>query len=136
MERRNILKGAGAVVALAASGGLTMGHAESSSQRTQHPRGMARGLTLLHMRRNGEYRLGVKTEKGILDVPEAARLLHLHAPATMDDLLQNEDGPSLNELVDAASKSSAVRSAWIKEDSVEYAPLVTRPEKIVCVGLN
>src|SRR5215472_8058780 len=113
-----------------------MGHAESSSQGAQHPRGMARGLTLLHMRRNGEYRLGVKTEKGVLDVPEGARLLHLPAPATMDDLLQNEDGPSLNALVEAALKSSAAHSAFIKEESIEYAPLVTRPEKVVCVGLN
>jgi 2-keto-4-pentenoate hydratase/2-oxohepta-3-ene-1,7-dioic acid hydratase in catechol pathway len=97
---------------------------------------MARGLTLLNMRRNGDTRLGVKTDKGILDVPEAAKLLRLHAPRDMDDLLQNEDGPSLNALVDAATKSSAARGAWIKEESVEYAPLVTRPEKIVCVGLN
>jgi 2-keto-4-pentenoate hydratase/2-oxohepta-3-ene-1,7-dioic acid hydratase in catechol pathway len=99
---------------------------------------MARGLTLLNMRRNGETRLGAKTDKGILDVPEAAKLLRLHAPRDMDDLLQNEDGPSLNALLDAATaaKLSAAHSAWIKEDSVEYAPLVTRPEKIVCVGLN
>ena len=112
-----------------------MGEAKASPDPARQC-GMARGLTLLNMRRNGETRLGVKTEKGILDVSEAAKLLSLHAPRDMDDLLQNEDGPSLNELVDAASKSSAVRSAWIKEDSVEYAPLVTRPEKIVCVGLN
>lgn len=140
MKRRNMLKGAGAVAALAASGGLTMGHAENTSQGAPHPRGMARGLTLLHMRRNGEYRLGVKIEKGVLvlDVPEAARLLHMRAPATMDDLLQNEDGPSLNALVDAAMKSGAAHSAliFIKEEGIEYAPLVTRPEKIVCVGLN
>jgi 2-keto-4-pentenoate hydratase/2-oxohepta-3-ene-1,7-dioic acid hydratase in catechol pathway len=90
----------------------------------------------LNMRRNGDTRLAVKTEKGILDIPEAAKLLRLHAPRDMDDLLQNEDGPSLNALVEAATKSSAARSAWIKEDSIEYAPLVTRPEKIVCVGLN
>ena len=135
MKRRNVLKGAGAVAAIAATGGLTMGEAKASPD-PKRQRGMARGLTLLNMRRNGETRLGVKTDKGILDVPEAAKLLRLHAPRDMDDLLQNEDGPSLNALLDAAMKSSAVPSAWIKEESVEYAPLVTRPEKIVCVGLN
>ena len=135
MKRRNVLKGAGAVAAIAATGGLTMGEAKASPDPARQ-RGMARGLTLLNMRRNGETRLGVKTDKGILDVPEVAKLLRLHAPRDMDDLLQNEDGPSLNALLDAAMKSSAVPSAWIKEESVEYAPLVTRPEKIVCVGLN
>jgi 2-keto-4-pentenoate hydratase/2-oxohepta-3-ene-1,7-dioic acid hydratase in catechol pathway len=99
-------------------------------------RGMARGLTLLTMRRNGEYRLGVKTDKGILDAPQAANLLRMYAPATMDDLLQDEDGPSLNALVDAALKSGAAQSAFVSEESIKYGPVVTRPEKIVCVGLN
>jgi 2-keto-4-pentenoate hydratase/2-oxohepta-3-ene-1,7-dioic acid hydratase in catechol pathway len=112
-----------------------MGEAKAGPDPARQ-RGMARGLTLLNMRRNGETRLGAKTDKGILDVPEAGQLLRLHAPRDMDDLLQNQDGPSLNTLLDAAMKSSAAGSAWIKEDSVEYAPLVTRPEKIVCVGLN
>jgi hypothetical protein len=58
------------------------------------------------MRRDGEFRLGVKTEKRVLDVAEAATRLHLHAPATVDDVLQNEDGPSLNALPDAAFQSN------------------------------
>lgn len=106
---------------------------ESSANR---PRGMARGLTLLTMRCNGVYRLGVKTEKGILDVQDTARLLAMHAPSTMDDLLQNEDGPSLNALVSAAVQSPAARVIFLKEANIEYGPVVTRPEKIVCVGLN
>jgi len=99
-------------------------------------RGMAHGLTVLTMRRNGGFRLGVKTDKAILDAPEAARLLRMPAPPTVDDLLQNEDGPNLNALVDAALQSRAARSAFVEEASVEYGPVVTRPEKIVCVGLN
>jgi len=97
---------------------------------------MARGLTLLTMRRNGEFRLGVKTDKGILDVPEAARALGMQAPATIDDLLRNEDGRNLNTLVDAALRSSETRAAFVDEAGIEYGPVVTRPEKIVCVGLN
>jgi 2-keto-4-pentenoate hydratase/2-oxohepta-3-ene-1,7-dioic acid hydratase in catechol pathway len=84
----------------------------------------------------GNYRLGVKTDKGILDVPQAAKLLHMHAPETVDDLLQNEDGPALNALVDAALKSSAAKGAFVKEETIEYGPLLSHPEKIVCVGLN
>lgn len=99
-------------------------------------RGMAHGLTLLTMRRNGEYRLGVKTGKGILDASAAAQLLHMYSPATMDALLQDEDGPSLNALVSAALESGAARSAFLNEESIEYGPVVTRPEKIVCVGFN
>jgi 2-keto-4-pentenoate hydratase/2-oxohepta-3-ene-1,7-dioic acid hydratase in catechol pathway len=135
MKRRNVLKGAGAVAAIAATGGLTMGHAEASPDPAR-PRGMARGLTVLNIRRNGVCVLAVKTDKGILVVPDAAKLLHLHAPADIDDLLQHEDGPSLNALVDAALKSSSAHGAFIKEEGIEYGPIVTHPEKIVCVGLN
>src|SRR5437016_8179741 len=97
---------------------------------------MARGLTLLTFRQDGEYRLGVKTGKGILDVAAASRLLQIYAPATMDDLLQDQDGPSLNALVDEALQSSSAQSAFLDESTVEFGPVVTRPEKIVCVGLN
>jgi 2-keto-4-pentenoate hydratase/2-oxohepta-3-ene-1,7-dioic acid hydratase in catechol pathway len=42
----------------------------------------------------------------------------------------------VNALVDAAMKSNAVKAAFLKEDGIEYGPVVTHPEKIVCVGLN
>ena len=71
-----------------------------------------------------------------MDVTEAATGLHMHTPATMDDLLQNEDGPSLNALVEAALQSNYWKRALVDERSIEYGPVVTRPEKIVCVGLN
>ena len=135
LNRREFLKGAGIVTAVVATGGLKPGYAETGPSAAA-ARGMARGLTLLTIRRGGEYILGVKTDKGILDVPLAAELLHMHAPATMDDLLQKEDGPSLNALVDAALKSHAALKTFLREETIQYGPVVTRPEKIVCVGLN
>ena len=134
-NRRNFLKNAGAACTLAAMGGFSRAMGDKKPAQNQ-ARGLATGLTLLNMRRDGEFRLAVKTSKGVLDVGEAARLLHMHAPATTDDLLQNEYGQSLNALVDAASKSSAAQKAFLKEENIEYGPAVTRPEKIVCVGLN
>lgn len=135
MKRRTLLQGAGAVAAVAAAGGWATGKTKTAADPAR-PRGMARGLTVLNLRRDNELRLGIKTDKGVLDVQEAARLLKMHAPADIDDLLQHEDGPSLNALVDAAMKSSSARGAFIKEDGIQYAPIVTHPEKIVCVGLN
>jgi len=131
-DRRTFLKNAGAISAMAAMSEIGVAQADTQPRK----RGMARGLTLLTLRRNGEYRLGVKTPNGVLDAVEAAHLLHMPAPATIDDLLQNEDGPALNALVDAAARSSSTKRALLKEESVEYGPVVTRPEKVVCVGLN
>ena len=139
-SRRTFLKGAGVVGAMAAAGGLTMGNAENQPAKNQaggnRERGMAKNLTVLHIFRNNQRILGVKTPKGILDVPAAAAILKMHAPATVDDLLQNEDGPALNALVDAAAKSPKVAKAYLAESSIEYGPLVTRPEKILCIGHN
>lgn len=102
----------------------------------ERARGMARGLTLLTMRRGREFRLGVKTIKGILDVINAAALFNMYVPGTMDDLLQNEDGPSLNALVDKAMHTSESNLVFIEERFISYGPVVTRPGKILCVGLN
>jgi 2-keto-4-pentenoate hydratase/2-oxohepta-3-ene-1,7-dioic acid hydratase in catechol pathway len=134
-NRRNFMKGTGAVCASALTSRLPTTLAAAAFSATE-ARGMARGLTLLTIRRGTECRLGAKGEKGILDVVEAAKILHMPAPATIDDLLQNEDGPSLNALVDAAAKSQAAQRAFLKEETIEFGPVVTRPEKIICVGLN
>lgn len=107
------------------------------------PRGMARGLTLLSLRgEDGEPRLAAKTSRGVLDVAEAARALGLEGPATMDALLQEEDGPRLEAIVRAALDRPTARGTageggpFRDEAAIAYAPLVSRPEKIVCVGLN
>ena len=84
----------------------------------------------------GVPRLAVKTERGILDVANAARALGMTAPASLDELLQNEDGPRLNALVDAARTSPQAASLHVPEDNLIYAPAVSRPGKIICVGLN
>jgi hypothetical protein len=89
-NRRNFLIGtAGAAFA---TGGVA---AQPNAVRVadpQHSFEMPRGMTLLNMRRDGGYRLGVKTNKGILDVVAAAQALNLPAPTDMDDLLQNGKG--------------------------------------------
>lgn len=136
-DRRDFLKVAGTAGVIAAVGATLSGSGSASAAPARPgPKGMARGLTLLTMRQGGEYRLGVKTDHGILDVKAAAGLLHLPAPATMDDLLQNEDGVNLNALVDAALKAGSTKKAFLQDDAIEYGPVVTRPEKIVCIGLN
>ena len=136
-SRRDFLVRAGALGALGAAAACGEGRAASAEGPVRTlGRGMARGLTVLTFRIDGEDRLGVKTERGVLDVPRAAGLLGMYAPATMDALLQEEDGPSLEALVAAATASSGADAAFLAEEGIEYGPLVSRPDKVVCVGLN
>src|SRR6202050_4336698 len=113
-NRRNFMKGTGAVWAMAVAGRLpaTLTKAKPAGPEAH---GMTRGLILLNIRRGAEYRLGVKNEEGILDEGEAAKILHKHGQSTIEDLLQNEDGPSLSALVNASAKSKEAQKAYLKE---------------------
>lgn len=138
-DRRDFLKATGIAATTLAAGGTAMIGADNTAHAAAPPhtqRGMARNLTLLTLKRNNEYRLGVKTDHGVIDVKDASATLHLPAPATMDDLLQNEDGIRLNALVDAALKPGSAFKSFLKDGTIEYGPLVSRPDKIICVGLN
>ena len=134
-SRRGFLKTT--LAAAAAAPFAAAGNAEAKTAgkgvRPASP-AMAKGLTLLNMRRGDGYALGVKTDKGVLDVARAAKALKMHAPASTDDAIQNGD-QGLGELV-AAALARGPRSLFLNESAIEYGPVVTNPEKIVCVGLN
>ncbi len=85
------------------------------------------------MRSGEDYGLGVKLEKGILDVRKTAKALKSEAPTTIDDLLWRGD-QGLTELVGKALSSG--KGVFVEESRVEFGPCVTNPEKIICVGLN
>jgi 2-keto-4-pentenoate hydratase/2-oxohepta-3-ene-1,7-dioic acid hydratase in catechol pathway len=93
---------------------------------------MATGLTLANLRGEAKARLAVKTEKGILDVAAAAREHKLHVPADTDDLIAH--GPrQLHACIDASLKAG---THFIAEKDAQFAPAVTSPGKIICIGLN
>jgi len=90
---------------------------------------------IANLRIGGEMTLGVETDTGVIHVAATAKQLGLSCPADMDDLLQNGRGPELAALVrEAKSKPKSVK--MVAPSDLQFAPLVTRPEKIVCVGFN
>ena len=93
---------------------------------------MPQRMTLLTMRSGEDYTLGVKLEKGILDVRKAVKGLKSRAPTTIDGLLRHGD-QGLSELIDKAASSG---KGFVEESKAEFGPCVTNPEKIICVGLN
>ncbi len=129
-NRRSLMKAGG--LALAAT---LAAPSVQAGEPARHARGLATGLTLLQVQRDGRAWLAVKLEKGIVVVADAARLLGMQAPETMDQLLQDEDGPRLNAVVKAVLASSRASALYLKA-APDYAPAVSRPGKIVCVGFN
>ncbi|NHC43228.1 fumarylacetoacetate hydrolase family protein [Bacillus sp. MM2020_1] len=94
-------------------------------------------MKLLQFISQGEVRLGVKTDQGILDVKKAAQRFETSAPASLQELiLQESTGLEVvNSLVGRASENG-LEDLFLQEEGLTYAPAVSNPEKIICVGLN
>lgn len=98
-------------------------------------------MKLATILRKQELVLGLKTERGILDVREAGRILSKDVPVHIEQVLQNpkEHLRALERLVKVAEQDTGQGDSsglWLREEEVEFAPCVPSPEKILCVGLN
>src|SRR5690349_21894609 len=106
--RRGFLKLAGAagLGAAAAPGAL----AAAQKSRTvaaragdnTGPKELPKNMTFCTLRRDGRYVLGIRTQRGVLDVEKAGKALKRPAPSTIDEVLQGVDAAGLKSLVDAA----------------------------------
>jgi 2-keto-4-pentenoate hydratase/2-oxohepta-3-ene-1,7-dioic acid hydratase in catechol pathway len=94
-------------------------------------------LKLLQFFKGDNLHLGVKIDQGIIDVKEAAMKFEITLPNTFHEIMQ--EGPKGVEKL-AALVSQVVENERndliISEDTITYAPAITTPEKIICVGLN
>src|SRR5262247_3196023 len=137
-NRRTFLRTTALAGAAAAGAGLA---APALAQRTAAPttgaQQLPRDLTLATLRRAGGYGLGVRSERGILDVTAAEQEFRENGPTTIEALLRGErDANSLKRLLDKASASSSAERFFVAADRAQFGPCVTNPEKIVCIGLN
>ena len=88
-------------------------------------------MKLMNFHYNGQVRLGIQTEQGIIDVAKEAGVHALPAPSSMGGAMAG-GAKALLQLRAVVSCATSV----IPENTLVYAPCVTRPGKIVCVGLN
>lgn len=135
-DRRTFMKTTAAGVASAAAATLVPEPGAAAQTTKAQPTAfeMPRNMTLLNMRTAAGPRLGVKQARGILDVAAAAALYKLPAPVDTDDLLQHGKGGVLARVVAAAAEGPA--RLYLQESTLQHAPLVTRPEKIIMMGFN
>jgi 2-keto-4-pentenoate hydratase/2-oxohepta-3-ene-1,7-dioic acid hydratase in catechol pathway len=100
------------------------------------PAGVAkatRGMTFTMLRDHGVDHLAVRTPRGLVDVGAAAALLGISSPPrTTDDVIAGRGNVAALPQIVAHAPAKAIRSIA----AVTFAPVVTAPPKIVCVGLN
>ena len=93
---------------------------------------MARGFVFATLRRQNGYGLGVRTDRGVLDVVAAEQDLKQGAPTSITDVLEGKgDIEGLRRLTQKAKESH-----FVAIEKAAFGPCVTNPEKIIGVGLN
>ena len=122
--RRAFLAGAGAIGAAALARAAAGDEPAQKSQPPAHT-----GMTLLNFRKGGAVQLGVKLPGGILDVKAAGLALKKRVPATTDEAVRGVELDGLRAAIESGKPLLA-------EDTLDFAPAITNPEKIVALGFN
>lgn len=96
-------------------------------------------MKTLIFKKDGADRLGVKTDRGVIDVEALVREFVPEAeqgayPTTWRDLVQG--GEALRERLTELLAKGGGEAPVLSEESLTFGPCVPHPQKIICVGLN
>jgi len=142
-DRRSFLKTTGLAGAAAVTGATALAATPAQAQMAAaattatEPRELPKGFSFATLRRADGLGLGVRTDRGILDVAAAEKDFHENAPTTITAVFKGQgDIAGLRRLADKAKASASAANYFVAEDKAEFGPCVTEPEKILCIGLN
>lgn len=137
-DRRSFLKTTALVGAAAVSGTVPAATpATAQAQAAREPRELPKNFTFCTLKRDAGYGLGVRTDRGILDVVAAEADFREGAPTTITAVLRGEGNVAgLRRLADKARASASADRYFMAENVAKFGPCVTEPEKIICIGQN
>jgi 2-keto-4-pentenoate hydratase/2-oxohepta-3-ene-1,7-dioic acid hydratase in catechol pathway len=139
-DRRTFLKTSALAGAATVTGAAALPVAPAAAQITHalgEPRDMARGMMFATLRKASGYSLGLRTDRGILDVAAAEADFREGAPTTITAVLDGQGNiAGLRRLADKARASAGADRYFVAEQSAQFGPCVTNPDKILCIGLN
>ncbi|WP_028609878.1 fumarylacetoacetate hydrolase family protein [Paenibacillus harenae] len=97
-------------------------------------------MKLVTIEDNGPQRLGVKLDGKIIDIGSALnRLPDEEVPADVMDVIAGGEKAlaAISGYAERLLQSGAYTDAlFLREEDIRFGPCVTRPNKIICVGLN
>jgi 2-keto-4-pentenoate hydratase/2-oxohepta-3-ene-1,7-dioic acid hydratase in catechol pathway len=132
-DRRDFLKTAG-LVAAAVTLPASSRAADPSPPKSENK--MSAKLTYATLSTPAGLTLGVRTDRGILDVARAERIYQCGAPATITEVIERPEKQSALTLLVEKARAGTDASVFVAENSAKFGPCVTHPEKIICIGLN
>lgn len=94
-------------------------------------------MKLLQYKQSNQLRLGMKVEKGIIDIAAASQALGLAAPQSIEEAIVGGEAAAaqLEAVMKAVLENSKI-AYMLNETNLSFAPVVTNPQKIICIGLN
>ena len=137
-DRRTFLKTTSIAAAMAAASlpAATQAVAQGGPKASE-PKMLPKGMTFATLRRPDGLGLGLRTDRGILDVVAAEQDFREGAPTTIDAVLTGQgDIDALKRLTDKARANASADRYFVALDKAAFGPCVTNPEKIICIGLN
>ncbi|MCD1260127.1 fumarylacetoacetate hydrolase family protein [Paenibacillus athensensis] len=96
-------------------------------------------MKLVHIQINGNSRLGIKTDQGIIDVAQAAAAYPPREPLAAgvgEVIVGGREAVQALERYLAELPTDGDCPYLLDETAVAFGPCVPRPGKIICVGLN
>lgn len=92
-------------------------------------------MRFLNFHKDGEFKLGLKTQESVLDVETASSMLGMELPCTYDTVVNRSMGgfSQWDSLIEAAL---GIPECCLDENSLKVGPAVINPHKVICVGLN
>ena len=88
-------------------------------------------MKLVNIKVGEEIHLGIKMNKGIIDISLLSNKHGYDLPCTMEEVIKNKK-QAVAEIEEMLKKEQQ----QIKEDDIIYAPSIINPGKILCIGLN
>lgn len=93
-------------------------------------------MKLLTFKENGQLKLGVKTDEGVLHIEKAATFFNKEVPASIEEVLNNGDSVQVLESLTKLALENRRKQFFLEEESLIFGPAVPKPGKMICVGLN
>lgn len=93
-------------------------------------------MKLFHFKKDQEIRIGLVNKHGFLDLSKAGEKFGENLPRTLDELGGDPKSLDLVRKVADQVKDDTSSSLYLKEEEIQYLPVILNPEKIVCAGLN
>jgi 2-keto-4-pentenoate hydratase/2-oxohepta-3-ene-1,7-dioic acid hydratase in catechol pathway len=140
-DRRKFLKSSAAGVVAGGLLSTSASDAFAQAKNAAPPPGQppkletTKNMTLAMLQTPMGLALGVRTDKGIVNVSAAEQVFRLGAPLSTDQVISGEYNASALKATIEKAKAAGDKYL-VAEKSAKFAPCVIEPSKILCVGLN